>query len=129
MPVKNKIHRLSDKVRASIKNEVPKILELGVIEHSSPIQLVLIPKAAPPGVIPELRFCVDYQGLNSVTKTVMHPIPQADELIDQLGAAKFLSTFDLTSGYWQIALTKRAMERLVFSTTEGHIQFKVMPLG
>ena len=78
------------------------MLDLGVIEPSnnllsSPVVLVL--KEAPPGTTPELRFCVDYRGLNSVTKTDAHHIPRADELIDRLGAAKFLSTFDLTSGY------------------------------
>ncbi|KAJ1088551.1 hypothetical protein NDU88_001708 [Pleurodeles waltl] len=94
---------------------------------SSPV--VLVYKAAAPGAKPELRFCVDYRCLNSVTKTDAHPIPQADELIDRLGAAKFLSTFDLTSGYWQIALTEGAKQRSAFSTLEGHYQFQVMPFG
>ena len=99
-PVKHKIYRLTDRVKARIKDEVSKMLALGVIEPSSSpwsSPVVLVPKAAPAGGTPELRFCVDYRGLNAVTKTDAHPIPRADELIDQLGAAKFLSTFDLMS--------------------------------
>ncbi|KAJ1184471.1 hypothetical protein NDU88_001277 [Pleurodeles waltl] len=69
------------------------------------------------------------RGLNSVTLTDAHPIPRADELVDRLGAAKFLSTFDLTSGYWQIGLTEGAKERSAFSTPDGHYQFRVMPFG
>ncbi|XP_078496945.1 uncharacterized protein LOC144753011 [Lissotriton helveticus] len=131
-PVKSKTYRLSDKVKASIHGEVTKMLELGVIEPSSSpwsSPVVLVPKAAPPGTTPELRFCVDYRGLNSITKTNAHPIPRADELIDRLGAAQYLSTFDLTSGYWQISLTDGAKERSAFSTPEGHCQFCVMPFG
>ncbi|KAJ1130785.1 hypothetical protein NDU88_009132 [Pleurodeles waltl] len=132
LPVKNKLYRLSDQVKANIKAEVAKMLDLKVIEPSdspwsSPV--VLVPKANPQGGKKELRFCVDYRGLNAVTRTDAHPIPRADELIDRLGAAKFLSTFDLTSGYWQIALSPRAKERSAFSTPEGHFQFKVMPFG
>ncbi|KAJ1216118.1 hypothetical protein NDU88_003724 [Pleurodeles waltl] len=132
LPVKNKIYRVSDKVKASIKEEVSKMLALRVIEKSSSpwaSPVVLVPKATAPGAKPELRFCVDYRGLNSVTRTDAHPIPRADELVDRLGAAKFLSTFDLTSGYWQIALTEGAKERSAFSTPDGHYQFWVMPFG
>ncbi|KAJ1123231.1 hypothetical protein NDU88_001704 [Pleurodeles waltl] len=51
-PVKNKIYRLSDKVKASIKEEVSKLLTLGVIEKSSSpwtTPVVLVPKATAPG--------------------------------------------------------------------------------
>ncbi|KAJ1211033.1 hypothetical protein NDU88_006395 [Pleurodeles waltl] len=104
------------------------MLTLGVIEKSSSpwaSPVVLVPKAAAPGAKPELRFCVDYRGLNPVTRTDSHPI----QLFDRLGAAKFLSTFDLTSGYWQIALTEGAKGRSSFSTPDGHYQFRVMPFG
>ncbi|KAJ1085659.1 hypothetical protein NDU88_005787 [Pleurodeles waltl] len=132
MPVKNKIFRQSDHVKESIKVEVHKMLELGVIERSdspwaSPV--VLVPKPHTKDGKKEMRFCVDYRGLNSVTKTDAHPIPRADELIDKLGAAKFLSTFDLTAGYWQIKMAPGAKEKTAFSTPDGHYQFTVMPFG
>ncbi|XP_069083595.1 cathepsin 8-like [Pleurodeles waltl] len=72
---------------------------------------------------------MDYHGLNAVTKTDAHLIPRAEELIDRLGAAKFLSTFGLTSGYSQFALTDGVKERSPFSTLEGHYQFRIMPYG
>ena len=75
------------------------------------------------------RVAPQNRGLNSVTKTDAHPIPRADEFIDRLRAAKFLSTFHLTSRYWQIALTEGAKERSVFSTPQGHFLFQVMPFG
>ncbi|KAJ1081105.1 hypothetical protein NDU88_001289 [Pleurodeles waltl] len=79
-PIKPKVYRVTDSVRACIKDEVSKMLTLGVIERSSspwPSPVVLVPKSAAPAVTPELRFCVDYQGLNAVSKTDAHPIPRA----------------------------------------------------
>ncbi|KAJ1149006.1 hypothetical protein NDU88_001827 [Pleurodeles waltl] len=108
------------------------MLALGVTEKSSSpwaSPVVLVPKAAAPGAKPELRYCVAYQSLNSVTRTDAHPISRADELVHWLGTAKFLSTFDLTSGYWQIALTKGAKKKSTFSTPDVHYQFRVMPFG
>ncbi|KAJ1130021.1 hypothetical protein NDU88_008379 [Pleurodeles waltl] len=52
LPVKNKMYRLSDKVKASIKDEVSKMLALRVIEKSSSpwaSPVVLVPKATAPG--------------------------------------------------------------------------------
>ncbi|KAJ1100036.1 hypothetical protein NDU88_005125 [Pleurodeles waltl] len=132
MPVKNKIFRQSDQVKESIKVEVHKMLELGGIQHSdSPWAgpVVLVPKPHTKDGKREMRFCVDYRGLNSVTKTDAHPIPRADELIDKLGAARYLSTFDLTAGYWQIKMAPGANEKTAFSTPDGHYQFTVMPFG
>ncbi|KAJ1133341.1 hypothetical protein NDU88_011636 [Pleurodeles waltl] len=77
----------------------------------------------------EMRFCVDYRVLNLVTKTDAQPIPRADELIDTLASAKYLSTFDLTAGYWQIKLSEYAKPKTAFSTIGGHYQFTVMPFG
>ncbi|KAJ1197539.1 hypothetical protein NDU88_001396 [Pleurodeles waltl] len=132
LPVKNKIFRQSDQVKESIKVEVHKMLELGVIEHSdstwaSPV--VLVPKPHLKDGKREIRFCVDYRGLNSVTKTDARPIPSADELIDKLGAAKYLSTFDLTVGYWQIRIAPGSKEKTALSTPDGQYQFTVMPFG
>ncbi|KAJ1084301.1 hypothetical protein NDU88_004453 [Pleurodeles waltl] len=100
-PIKQKVYRMTDRMRACIKDEVSKMLALVVNEHSSSpwaSPVVLVPKAAARDATPELRFCVDYRRLNAVSKTDAHPIPRADELIDRLGAAKYLSTFDLASG-------------------------------
>ncbi|KAJ1212450.1 hypothetical protein NDU88_000110 [Pleurodeles waltl] len=132
LPVKSKIYRQPDHVRDCIKQEVQKMLELGVVEHSdspwaSPV--VLVPKPNSKDGKKEMRFCVDYRGLNLVTKTDAHPIPRADELIDTLASAKYLSTFDLTAGYWQIKLSEDAKPKTAFSTIGGHYQFTVMPFG
>ena len=47
-----------------------------------------------------------------------HP-ETVDELIDRLGAARFISTLDLTKGYWQVPLTVQAREKTAFATPTG----------
>ncbi|CAM5073410.1 unnamed protein product [Eretmochelys imbricata] len=113
--------------REEIKAEVKRMLELGVIEEShhqwsSPI--VLVPK--PDGTT---RFCNDFRRLNEISKFDAYPIPSIDELVDRLGNARFLTTLDLTKGYWQIHLAKDAKEKTAFSTPEGLFQYTVLPFG
>jgi len=45
---------------------------------------------------------IDYRGLNSVTKSDNFLLPRIDDILDELGKAKFFSTLDLVSGFWQI---------------------------
>ena len=57
------------------------------------------------------------------------PIPRIADCIDQIGNAKYVSTFDMLKGYWQLPLTQRAREISAFVTPSGLYQYKVMPVG
>ena len=76
-----------------------------------------------------LKCCVDYWKLNSVTRPDVFPMPQINDMLDQLGKSKYFSTLDLASGYWQIRMNPDSQEKTAFVTLQGLHKFLVMPFG
>ena len=74
-------------------------------------------------------FCVDYRKINTQTKKDAHPLPRSDDTLDTLGQAKWFSTLDLASGYWQVEVVPEDHKKTAFATPDGLFQFKVMPFG
>ena len=72
---------------------------------------------------------LDYRGLNAVTKADTFPLPRIDDLLDQLSRARYFSTLDLASGFWQIRMEPLSQEKTAFVTPHGLYEFRVMPFG
>src|SRR5271157_1396078 len=49
--------------------------------------------------------------------------------MDSLGGAKYFSTLDLRSGYWQVELDKDSSEKTAFVTRKGVYKFNVLAFG
>ena len=62
-----------------------------------------------------LRFCIDFRKLNSLTKKDSHPLPQICETLDSLVGAAYFSTFDLTSGFWQVPMAEESKQFTAFT--------------
>ena len=91
-------------------------------EWSSPV--VIVNKK-----VGSLRICVDYRKLNRLSQMDAYPMPRVDDIIDQLCRAKYISTLDLTKGYWQVPVKATDRPKTAFSTPFGLYQFTVMPFG
>ena len=50
------------------------------------------------------------------------PLPRVDKTLDCLGGAKWFSTLDLVSGYWQVGMTERAKSAFDFVVRNGLYQ-------
>lgn len=103
------------------------MLSLGIIEVSksewcNPV--VLVPKKDG-----SIRFCIDFRYLNSVSLFDSSPTPRIDDLLERLGKAKYLTTLDLSKGYWQVPLTEHSRKFTGFRTPWGLFQFTVLPFG
>ena len=103
------------------------MLKQGVIQPStsawaSPV--VLVPKKDG-----NLRFCVDYRRVNAITKKDVYPLPRIDDILDTLGQARYFSTLDLASGYWQIEMDPATKDKSAFTTHAGLFEFERMPFG
>jgi len=76
-----------------------------------------------------LRCCVDYRQLNERTVKDTYPLPRIDDCLDTLAGSKLFSTFDLRSGYYQVAMDPADAHKTTFVTRRGTFAFKVMPFG
>ena len=126
-PIKQHPYRVSPMKKELLDKEVQYMLENDIIEESqsnwsSPC--ILVPKHDG-----GFRFCTDFRKVNDKTKSDSFPIPRIADCIDQIGNAKFVSTFDMLKGYLQVPLTQRAREISAFVTPSGLYQYKVMPFG
>ena len=105
LPKKVRARRLPITIHQEVAKHLRSMQEAGVIQPSSsawasPIVMVRKKDGSH-------RFCVDFRSLNQVTKVDTFPMPRVDDLLDQLGGAKFFTTLDLASGFWQIRVTGR----------------------
>ena len=77
-----------------------------------------------------LHFCVDFRQLNAATVKDAHPLPRIDDLLDALHGARWFSTLDLKSGYWQVPITECDKTKTVFRTSSGQLyEFNQVPFG
>ena len=52
-----------------------------------------------------------------------------DDLIDALANSKVFSGLDLWSGYWQVLMAEKSVERTAFVTQSGQWECLVLPMG
>jgi hypothetical protein len=93
-------YRVSAMERKIIIEKVADMLKQGIIRPSfSPwaAPVVLVKKKSG-----DFRFCIDFRRLNAVTKRDVYPLPRLDDVFDRLAGAKYFSSLDLMSGYWQV---------------------------
>ena len=127
-PFKQPLRRHPIAYLPMIDEHVENMLRHDIIEPAaSPwsSNVVLIQKPRGQG----LRFCVDYRMLNQLTYKDSYPLPRIDTCLQSIGKAKYFSTVDLRSSYWQTEIDERDRDKSTFVTRRGTFRFKVLSFG
>ena len=109
------------------RKEIETILEYDMIELSKSTWARGVVMAKKKG--DQLRFCCDFRYLNSVKVKDAYPIPRIDESLSKLGDAKFFTTLDLGSPFWQVPLRKQDRDKTGLACELGLFQWKRMTFG
>ncbi|UYV61092.1 hypothetical protein LAZ67_1003374 [Cordylochernes scorpioides] len=110
-----------------IRHQIQQMLENGIIEQSfspfsSPVTLVTKRDKTK-------RFCIDYRKVNELISSDVHPLPRIEDILDRLAQAKYFSTADISSAYWQVPIHPDSRPLLAFATLERLYQPTRLPFG
>jgi hypothetical protein len=92
---RRRLNRLSPSERAELNRQLKDVVDAGFIrpsysEFGSPILFVRKADGS-------LRLCIDYRGLNEVTRKYAYPLPRVDDTLDELKDSNFYTHLDLAS--------------------------------
>ena len=138
-PVRRRPYRMSPAEREIVRRRVAELEEKGLIRKSkSPwnAPVVLVPKRDQQGGVKAgWRFCIDYTGLNKLTRYQSFALPYIDSIIDDMAQAAhgdepaFWSICDALSGYYQCRMSERSIPLTAFVTPDECYEWLVLPMG
>lgn len=92
-PIWQRPRRFAEPVTDEIERQCEELLSLDIIEHSqSPWSSPIVPVRKKDG---QLRLCIDYPKVNSITVTEKFPMPNMGDAIYSARNAKYFSKLDL----------------------------------
>ena len=110
-----------------IESEIQKQLTAGIIREEdgpwcAPVTLGMKKNG-------KYRFCVAYIGLNAQTERESWPLPNIEEVLDNLGGFEYYTTLDGFSGFNTIPIEEDDQHLTTFRTPWGTFCYTVMPFG
>jgi ribonuclease HI len=126
-PISKRAYRVFGLELVELKRQIDELLEKGYIRPStSPWATLVLFVEKKDGT---KRLCIDYRALNEVTVKNKYPLPQIEDLFDQLRGASVFSKIDLRSGYHQLRIQSSDIPKTSFITKYGLYEFMVMSFG
>ena len=126
-PVYRRPYRLSSDELQELKRQLSEMLEKGWIRPSTS------PYGAPVLFVKKkdgtLRACADWRALNAYTVKARTPIPNVQDLFDQVNGAQVFTKLDLASGYHQVPIHPEDIHKTAIVTRYGQFEYTVMPFG
>ncbi|POM74738.1 Reverse transcriptase, partial [Phytophthora palmivora] len=77
----------------------------------------------------DIRLCIDYRLVNSLTRLMVYPMPLINDLLDDLDKVLRYCSLDMASGFWVVPKTDRTRSISAFITPFGLFEWNRMPFG
>jgi hypothetical protein len=103
------------------------MVELGIVAQVTEPTDWVSPMVVVPKKSGGVRICVDFSRLNESVKRERYQLPTSEELFAKLQEAKYFSTLDAASGFWQIPLDDESSHLTTFLTPQGRFRFTRSP--
>lgn len=131
-PIHQKTYKYPYHLRDEVSGQIQKMLDMGIIRESASqwtAPIWVVPKKIDNSGKRKYRIVVDYRKLNEKTPADRYPIPEISEILDRLGKAQYFSVLDLASGFHQIEVDPKDIEKTAFNVDHGKYEFVRMPFG
>jgi hypothetical protein len=76
-----------------------------------------------------LRFCVDYRGLNRITKKDRYPLPLIYETLRNISKAQWFTKLDVIAAFHKLRILEGDEWKTAFRTRYGLYEWMVTPFG
>ena len=116
------------KIEEQIVKEVQKLLTASFIkpiQHLRWLSNIMLMKKKNG----QIRCCVDFRNFNQVYLKDEFPLPNIDLLIDSIAGNAIFSFMGGFSGYNQIQMAPRDVEKTAFRKPIGNFYYTIMPFG
>jgi hypothetical protein len=126
-PISKRAYRVSRPELVELKKQIDKLLEKGYIRPcTSPWAALVLFVEKKDGT---KSMCIDYRSLNEVNVKNKYPLPQIEDLFDQLIGASVFSKIDMRSGYHELRIRPSDIPKTTFITKYGLYELTVMSFG
>ncbi|GMF51288.1 unnamed protein product [Phytophthora fragariaefolia] len=127
-PIAQRVRKMAPQLREKLSDLIKgrlgaKIISVSTSPWAPPI-VVIIKKN---GV--DIRLCIDYRLVNSLTRLMIYPMPLINDLLDDLDKVLWYCSLDMVSGFWVVSMTYRARAISAFITPFGLFEWNRMPFG
>jgi len=121
------IYSLSQEELAALRKFIDENLTTGFIRpsrspHGAPVLFIRKKDGS-------LRLCVDFRGLNRISKKDRYPLPLISDLLDAPRKARVYTKIDLRHAYHLVRLAAGEEWKTAFRTRYGSFEWLVMPEG
>ena len=129
-PYYARTHRLTLSDRAQMKEEVARLIRLGVVEENvngsawnSPLLCVRKPDGG-------TRVVSDFRKLNDRTVNApSFPLPDVEATLSELGGMQYHTASDSLHGYWGVGLQRDSRDQTSFCVGQRTYRFTRLPMG